>query len=277
MVLIEARRRGFTISEDNLQPYLKRTATHLERGREKYLGGRGQGGGHITAGYALWTLQAGGWSADKTTSAVSQYLIGTEDARNWTSSSKRPPSEVSHFTATYVAVRGLDAFGTKEQASRIAARKAKALDWLRHTSPKDTEDRVFRLLALDRLEASKEATQTAAKQLVAKQRADGGWAQTADLESDAYATGSALFSLHQTDELSVDDPVYRRGLQFLLRDQQEDGSWRVKSRSKPFQKHFESGYPHGKDQFISITAASWATLAMLFALPERERVKDESP
>ena len=163
------------------------------------------------------------------------------------------------------------------QSHRIAARKAKALDWLRHTSPKDTEDRVFRLLALDRLEASKEATQTAAKQLVAKQRADGGWAQTADLESDAYATGSALFSLHQTGELSVDDSVYRRGLQFLLRDQQEDGSWRVKSRSKPFQKHFESGYPHGKDQFISITAASWATLAMLFALPERERVKDESP
>ena len=42
----------------------------------------------------------------------------------------------------------------------------------------------------------------------------------------------------------------------------------VKSRSKPFQTYFESGYPHGKDQFISIAAASWSTTALLLSLPK---------
>ena len=50
--------------------------------------------------------------------------------------------------------------------------------------------------------------------------------------------------------------------------QQSDGSWHVKSRSDPFQTYFESGYPHGKDQFISIAAAGWATTALALALPK---------
>ena len=59
--------------------------------------------------------------------------------------------------------------------------------------------------------------------------------------------------------------VYQRGLKFLLASQLEDGSWHVRSRSKPFQTYYESGFPHGKDQFISMAASSWATLALLFA------------
>jgi hypothetical protein len=41
----------------------------------------------------------------------------------------------------------------------------------------------------------------------------------------------------------------------------------VVSRSKPFQTYFESGYPHGKDQFISIAAAGWSTAALALAVP----------
>ena len=63
---------------------------------------------------------------------------------------------MSHFTATYLAFRGLDAFGTNEQADHIASRKKRALDWLLRTEPKDTEDRAFRLLALQRLDADAE-------------------------------------------------------------------------------------------------------------------------
>ena len=52
-------------------------------------------------------------------------------------------------------------------------------------------------------------------------------------------------------------PAYRGGLRFLIADQREDGSWFVASRSKPFQPYFESGFPYGKDQFISMAATSW--------------------
>jgi len=31
--------------------------------------------------------------------------------------------------------------------------------------------------------------------------------------------------------------------------------------------NFESGYPHGKDQFLSISAGSWATMALLLTRP----------
>jgi hypothetical protein len=70
--------------------------------------------------------------------------------------------------------------------------------------------------------------------------------------------------------LSTDDPVYRRGVGFLLKTQLADGSWLVHSRSKPFQTYFESGFPHGKDQFISMAASAWATTALALACPPRD-------
>jgi uncharacterized protein (TIGR03067 family) len=52
-----------------------------------------------------------------------------------------------------------------------------------------------------------------------------------------------------------------------LKTQQEDGSWLVRSRSKPFQPYYESGFPHGKDQFISSAASAWATTALALTCP----------
>src|SRR5205823_11944878 len=79
---------------------------------------------------------------------------------------------------------------------------------------------------------------------------------------DAYATGSALVALHEAGKLATTAAVYQRGVNYLLKNQLEDGSWRVQSRSKPFQTYFESGFPHRKDQFISIAASGWATTAL---------------
>ena len=109
--------------------------------------------------------------------------------------------------------------------------------------------------------------QRAVQDLLHTQREDGGWSQLDDMTSDAYATGTALVALHRAGGLATNDPVYERGMQWLLKAQLPDGSWHVPTRSKPIQKHFESGYPHGKDQFISITAACWATTALALALP----------
>ena len=264
LALVAARDRGFTTDKKNLQAQLEHTATDLARGKAGYLKGRGQGGGHTRAGYALWTLHTGGRKPDDVTAAVSEYLVFDEKAEHWKSSANRPPSEKSPFASTYVALRGLDAFGTDEQSERIDVRKKKALAWLLREQPKDTEDRVFRLLGLDHLDATHDAVMAAAEQLIKPQRGDGGWSQIADAKSDAYATGSVLFALHRAAEMSVDDDVYRRGVKFLLSAQLEDGSWHVRSRSKAFQTYYESGFPHGKDQFISMHASSWATLALLF-------------
>jgi hypothetical protein len=129
---------------------------------------------------------------------------------------------------------------------------------------------VFRLLGLQAAGALEEEVGNAARELVASQRADGGWGQLDTLDSDAYATGSALYALHVAGGLASDDPAYRRGLTFLLGTQHEDGSWWVPTRSRPVQRYFESGFPHGRDQFISCAATGWATTALALACPVKE-------
>src|SRR5262249_21912109 len=139
--------------------------------------------------------------------------------------------------------------------------------WLSTSRPADTEDRVFRLWGLKYADATPAEITAAAKDLLAAQREDGGWAQTDKLASDAYATGSALVALHQAGRLATDDPAYRRGVAFLLSTQKPDGTWVVAARGRPFQPYSESGSPYGKDQFIAVAAGGWAAAALALALP----------
>src|SRR5439155_2856837 len=88
-------------------------------------------------------------------------------------------------------------------------------------------------------------------------------AQLPGLESDAWATGQALVALHESGAAKPGDPVYDRGVAFLLRTQFSDGSWFVRSRTWPFQPYFNSQFPHGRDQWISAAGTTWAALALL--------------
>jgi hypothetical protein len=272
LALSTAGTRGLDVDRGTLQKNLKAIAAFLDSNREDYKKGKGQGGQVDTAGYALWTLQLCGWQPDQTTAAVAEYLLlRDEKLDHWGAVSSRPPSEVSSFTTTYVALRGLEAYATAEQVDRVAERFEKVRLWLGKARPRDTEDRVFRLRALKLARAGAEAVQAAAQELIAEQRADGGWGQKEGMDSDAYATGTVLVALHEAACLPADDPTYRRGVKHLLETQLSDGSWHVASRSKPFQLYFESGFPHGKDQFISLAASSWAATALALCLPPVEK------
>ncbi|MFT6178610.1 MAG: N-acyl-D-amino-acid deacylase [Akkermansiaceae bacterium] len=274
VTFVEARRRGFFIDEKNMAAQVKHTLTDLARGKKRYLEGRGQGGGYTRAGYALWSLQQAGWKPNEVTGYVSGYLVHDQKAERWPSNENRPPTESSAFTTTYLALKGVDGFGTVEQAEKIAVRKEKALAWLLRSEPKETEDRVFHLLALNHLKADQKVMKEAVKTLREAQRKDGGWAQLPTMESDAYATGTVLYALYHGGGMKADDTIYQRGVKYLLETQKEDGSWHVRSRSKPFQTYYESGYPHKKDQFISMAAGSWASLALLFMIPVEEAEKE---
>ena len=268
MTFITARERGFKLNEDNLRAQIQFTAGFLEKNRAKYLAGTGQGGQALTAGSALWALEHGGWTPDATTEAVAEYLlIHQKDLDHWKPQSIRPPSEESPFGTTFVALQSLKKFGTPAQQERIARRAAQVRSWLVNTPAKNTEDLVFRLWSLSVVGAGRDTIQQAAQDLLQTQREDGGWSQLDSMTSDAYATGTSLVALHRASGLPTTDPSYQRGLQWLMQAQLADGTWRVRSRSKPIQSYFESGYPHGKDQFISISAACWATTALALALP----------
>jgi N-acyl-D-amino-acid deacylase len=267
--LVESKRRGFAVDNDNLERQLRHTHEHLTRGRKDYLEGHGQGGKVLTAGYALWALDAGERKPDETTSAVTDFLLQYQhEDSHWKHTGQRPPSSGSDFTATYVALYGLVKFGTAEQKTRIDARVDTVRKWLLSEKPADTEDAVFRMRSLSLLGGNEAELQDAVQELLAGQRADGGWAQLPNIESDAYATATVIVALLSDGGVSKDNPAVRRAVQYLFDAQRNDGSWHVVTRAKPFQTYYETGYPHGADQFISISAASWATLALLLTLPE---------
>jgi hypothetical protein len=127
---------------------------------------------------------------------------------------------------------------------------------------------VFHLLGQRWANADRQAIQQAADRLLREQRNDGGWAQLPTLASDAYATGEVLRSLHEGGGLSTKEEAYRRGIGYLLRTQLADGSWFVPSRSFPLQPYFGTGFPHGRSQFISVSATAWATMALALTRSE---------
>ena len=267
--LSEVAKRGFAVDPGILQQQLQHTWDHLQKGKVTYQAGSGQGGQVMTAGYALWTLETGGWKSDETTKAVIHYLTEFQkDQNRWLPSSQRLPSMGSSFTATYVALRAMSHFGTDEQTAGIATRRDAAAKWVLETEPVDTEDRVFQLRTLPYIHASDEVVKKAVDVLLAKQRADGGWSQTDDMTSDAYATGTVVTALQEVGRLPGDHPAILSACRYLIDTQLEDGTWHVESHAKPIQPYYESGFPHGADQFISIAATAWATLALAQNLPE---------
>jgi len=269
-VLVDAKRHGFSIDEENLNRQLKHTYDHLRRGLENYRQGKGQGGDVLTAGYALWTLDEGHWPTDEVSAAVSNYLLHTQaELQHWRHQGSRPPTSGSDFTATYVALRALHHFGADDQQEQIAKRRDQVAEWLSSTPAIETEDYVFKLSSLQYVNSEPQATVDAAAALLNLQRDDGGWGQNADLSSDAYSTGSALAALIRDGQTPPTNASILKGIEYLLANQLDDGTWHVVTRAEPVQVYFESGFPHGKDQFISISATAWSTLALLQTLVDR--------
>jgi ankyrin repeat protein len=174
----------------------------------------------------------------------------------------RPPIEDSNITVTALAIRALRMYGWPARQPEFAARIERARLWLAAAQPVTTYERAEKITGLRAAGVPNSALHNEAAALVKLQRADGGWAQTPYLESDAYATGLVLHTLYTANLLSPVDPEYRAGVSFLLRTQFPDGSWYVRSRVPKFQPYFQSGFPFDHDQWISSTATSYAVMAL---------------
>lgn len=267
MAVALAREHGFKVDDLLSKQNTAAIMQKVESNREKLLFGIGIPGDATTVGYILLGLAAEKQPPDKNTEAMAHYLLGRQlKDGHWSPVSYRPPLEFSDFTTTAVTVRAIKAYAPKGRAEEVARRTGAARAWLLRATTKMNEDRVYQLLGLRWSGASKAEIDKAAKMLLSEQRSDGGWSQLPTLESDAYATGQALVALHEGSGLATHDPAYRRGVQFLLKTQQKDGSWLVETRSIPIQKYFESGFPHGKSQFISAAGTSWATMALVHSI-----------
>ncbi|HVH28813.1 MAG TPA: ankyrin repeat domain-containing protein [Vicinamibacterales bacterium] len=190
---------------------------------------------------------------------------------HWTTSDFRPPHSGSQFTATATAVQALRAYMPAELASDRDRAVERAATWLRSTRPLSTEDAAFRLMGLASAGASADDLKVASADLVALQRPDGGWPQIPGYPSDAYSTGQALVALHDAGA-STADRAAARGVAFLVSSQARDGTWRVRTRmispAEVSPMYFATGFPYGKDEFLSFTGSCWAVMGLLSMLPD---------
>ena len=221
-----------------------------------------------TVAWQLIGLGSDGQEANYFTDIAANYIAATQSLDgSWPDRWNRPPLEYSPVSATAVAIRALDLYGFSSRRQEFNARVANAVAWLVKTQPAASEESAMRLLGLVWGRASRAAIDEAANRLASLQRPDGGWAQLPALESDAYATGQTLVALRESGRFQPASPAFIKGVKYLLGTQQPDGSWHVRGRSLPLQPLFESGFPHGRDQWISAAGTSWAAMALSLAAP----------
>ena len=267
MTAAVVRRKGFRIDEAIVREQMTRTRAYLESWRERELQDIPIPGRIDTTAYILAGLAAARYPSDPATDALARYVKRRQLAEGgWRVAANRPPIESSDFAVTALALRSLQAYAPAPRKAEYARAIQRGAAWLAQARPQSTEDHAFLLLGLGWAGASKTGIRKGASELIALQRTDGGWGQTPTMGSDAYATGQALTALVESGAVKPGDPIYEKGVRFLLGTQLEDGSWYVGSRANPVQPYFDSEFPHGQDQFISAAATNWATMALAHAV-----------
>ncbi len=264
MTATAARSRGFHIDETSVTSQRQTTRSYMESWRERVLQDVPIPGGTDTISFMLAGLAASHYPPDAATDALARYLLRRQHGNgslNVTTS--RPPIESSDIAVTALSIRALQAFAPAPQKAEYATAVQRAAAWLRQAELHSSQDYAYTLLGLTWARVDKASMRDTARKLTGLQGNDGGWSQLPTLQSDAYATGLALTALAESGSLSAKDAAYQRGTQYLLGTQLDDGSWFVRSRAIPIQPYFESGFPHGHDQFISAAATNWATIALL--------------
>jgi hypothetical protein len=179
---------------------------------------------------------------------------------------RRPPINESQTTDgawILLALQG-ETGPDAPQSQREALSKGMA--WLEAARRSDLhQDKALKVLLGVHSGKPRKALHTTIDELLALQRADGGWSQTVpDPRSDAFATGQTLYVLALAG-WTAERPEIKRGIDFLVATQKPDGSWPMISRSTP------DGSPGSAKLLTPITcaASSWATLGLARLVPKK--------
>ena len=222
----------------------------------------------MTKGYELLAYAAADLPADANTFAWVHHLTAVQGRDGqWHNNLPRPPIQTGDIGATALAIQALQRYPLPGRSAELARRVSRARQWLWKSRADDTDGRVYQLLGLAWAGESPAALRPLAQALVQQQRTDGGWGQLANLPTDAYATGQAVYALRFAAGLRLEEPAVQRGLRFLVQTQLADGTWHVRRRAFPFQPTMNSGFPHGRDSWISAAGTSWAVMALTFPEP----------
>jgi squalene-hopene/tetraprenyl-beta-curcumene cyclase len=170
----------------------------------------------------------------------------------------------SDYSTTALAAMALVVAAPDDQHSQSVLDKA--VKWLDGTQPDHELQSVSMKLAIvSRLKRPISERQPLIDLIRHCQHDDGGWGQNADLPSDAWATGQALYALSLAGVDSANDSI-QRGQQFLVKNQRADGSWPMTSRpTKPGGEGSRSLVP------IIGAGSAWAVIGLVNSSAEAKR------
>jgi ankyrin repeat protein len=263
-----ARAKGIPVDERaSRERRLQITSTLVSSGPVQLEGAAAIGGADNNL-YSVEALVRAGYAPDRITDFLAAYIAAAQasDGGWHLPGYSRSPIQDSDFSRTTMAIRALKAYATPGRAAEMQERIQRGKQWLLHSEPVILEDFDMRLTGAAAAGSSPTELHKLAEPILARQRDDGGWAQRDVFASDAYATGMTLWSLAEAGVVRPQDPVYQKGVRFLLEMQAADGSWYVSSRATKFQQYFESGFPYGHNQWISTMATGWAVSALTLAI-----------
>jgi hypothetical protein len=183
-----ARERGFRIDEEKFAAQI--AFDHTQLAPPEVSVSIGTNVGQLGTTLALVDLAASGMPPDAATDRETYRILGSQHVSgHWTPFPLRLPLEGSFVSQTAWTIRALRLFTPPAFQKETESRVAHAMDWLSRQKLLETEDLAMQLLALGWTGAASDRIQHTANQLLALQRADGGWAQTTERPSDAYGSG----------------------------------------------------------------------------------------
>lgn len=228
--------------------------------------------------WLLIGLQASAYPSDEVTDSWVYSLARSQsgDGR-WTTKAARAPTDYSDVTSTALAIRALQSYAPPTMKQPFQQRIERAAAWLRQVRADSTEEQALQILGLHWANSDRKQVQALSAQLRQQQRDGGGWAQLPTMESDAYATGLSLYALNQGGGMAALDAAYRKGVAYLLGQQRSDGSWLVETRASPVQVAVDNVFPHDTHQWISSSATSWSSLALMLAAAPAKETRGSAP
>jgi len=221
--------------------------------------------------YMLLGLAAEKYPADFATDISVDFIMSqVKPDGSFLAESGRPPLETGDVHLTALAIRAIQLYAPPAKTQIAKEMSNRTRQWLEKVNSGQQQELVFQLLGMQWCGSAEAIKKKVAARLKAMQNPDGGWSQLPTMESDAYATGQALYALSESRTAKLDENVYQKGLAYLLKTQNKEGAWIVKTRAYPIQPFVNSQFPpYDEHQFISAAASAWATMALLNALPDK--------